>query len=312
MRNSVIGVACRTAVVAGLVASAHVATGQQQVIPLYRGTAPGSEGWKQQETVSPAPWNPNGKLVRNVVNPTLTVYLPKANATGTAIVVAPGGGFRFLAWDYEGTEVAEWLAGHGIAAFVLKYRTMDTGATEEEFKQSIQELTQATNGKVNAADRLHSDARMQKAMKLAQDDGRQAVKLVRQRAAQWGVAPDRIGIMGFSAGGMVTDGVMLSHTKESRPDFAAPIYGPPLYEFTVPADAPPIFIACADDDNLVPAAASARLYVAWHLSGKPAELHIYAKGGHGFGMTHKGIPTDEWIDRFGDWLKVSGFLAAKP
>lgn len=301
----------RMAAAALIVAASNWAVSQQPVFPLYPGVAPGSEAWTQQETISPAPWNPNGKLVRNVVKPTLTVYLPKENATGTAIIVAPGGGFRFLAWDYEGTEVAQWLADHGVAAFLLKYRVMDTGSTEEQFQQSMKELNDAIAARNHGGPDVHSEAKMQKAMELAADDGRQAVKLVRKRAAEWGIAPDRIGIMGFSAGGMLTDGVALKHTAETRPDFAAPIYGAPLGPFTVPADAPPLFIACADDDNMVPPEASARLYMAWHAAGKPAALHIYARGGHGFGMTKKGIPTDHWIEQFYAWLGVQGLLKPK-
>ena len=138
-------------------------------------------------------------------------------------------------------------------------------------------------------------------------DGLQAMKLVRRRAAEWGVAPDRIGIMGFSAGGSVTTGVALEYDADSRPDFAAPIYSAPIEDISVPADAPPLFIAVAHDDPFA-ASASVPLYSAWSAAGRSAELHIYSKGGHGFGMYKQGLPADHWIDHFGDWLQVQGVL----
>jgi acetyl esterase/lipase len=116
-----------------------------------------------------------------------------------------------------------------------------------------------------------------------------------------GIKPDRVGIMGFSAGGMVTMGVVMDHDADSRPDFAAPIYGGGTNGAKVPDDAPPLFILCASDDRLA-AAGSARLYSEWKAAGRPVEPHIYEKGGHGFGMTPKGLPVDRWIERYGDWL----------
>ena len=140
-------------------------------------------------------------------------------------------------------------------------------------------------------------------------DGLQSVKLVRQRATEWRIAPDRIGIMGFSAGGSVTTGVALEYDADSRPDFAAPIYSAPREDISVPADAPPLFIAVAHDDAFA-ASASVPLYSAWSAAGRSAELHIYSKGGHGFGMHTQGLPADHWIDHFGDWLQVQGVLDA--
>jgi acetyl esterase/lipase len=130
--------------------------------------------------------------------------------------------------------------------------------------------------------------------------------VVREHAGEWGIKPDRIGIMGFSSGGVVSTGVATEHDAASRPNFAASIYGPVLGSVKVPMDAPPIFICCASDDPLVPSRDSVRLYSAWQGAGKSAELHIYAKGGHGFGG--QGLPSDTWIDRFSDWLGQQGFL----
>jgi acetyl esterase/lipase len=142
---------------------------------------------------------------------------------------------------------------------------------------------------------------------MAAEDGRQALRVLRRRAAEWGVAPDRIGIMGFSAGSMVATQAALQHDADSRPNFVGAIYGPPIGEYNVPADAPLLFILCADDDQLA-ARGSARLYTKWKEAGKTAELHIYSKGGHGFGMTKRGLPVDSWIERFGQWLDVQGLM----
>ena len=130
---------------------------------------------------------------------------------------------------------------------------------------------------------------------------------MRQRAAEWGIRKDRIGILGFSAGGAVTMGVVMTNDAESRPDFAAPIYGGSTSGAPVPANSPPLFILVADDDNGA-AMGSAKLYTEWKSAGRSAELHIYSKGGHGFGMNKRGLPVDSWIERFGEWLGVQGLF----
>lgn len=272
---------------------------QQPVIPLYPGVAPGSENAKQKEREVISPTD-NQPRIRNVTQPTLTAFLPeRGKANGTAIVIAPGGGFVHLAIEKEGYEVARWLQARGVAAFVLKYRLINTGATEEEYQKRSAELARATPSQPNL-DR-------QNAIAQAVADGRQAIKLVRQRAAEWGIAPDRIGLMGFSAGGILTMSVVMKHDAESRPNFAAPIYGGSTEGQAVPADAPPLFIAVADDDRAF-SASSAKLYLEWKAAARPAELHIYSQGGHGFGMSKRGLPVDGWIDRFGDWLRQQGLL----
>jgi acetyl esterase/lipase len=267
------------------------------VIPLYSGIAPGSENAQQKEweVISPTDKQPR---IRNVTRPTLTAFLPeRSNANGTAIIIAPGGGFMHLAIEKEGMEVAKWLRERGVAAFVLKYRLLDTGPTEESYQKRAKELSGSAGG----------NTERQKLVALAVADGRQAIKLVRQRAAEWGIAPDRIGLMGFSAGGILTMGVVMQHDAESRPNFAAPIYGGSTNSLPVAADAPNLFIAVADDDRAF-SASSAKLYLDWKAAGRAAELHIYSKGGHGFGLTRRGWPVDSWIDRFGDWLQTQGLL----
>jgi acetyl esterase/lipase len=229
--------------------------------------------------------------VRNVSQPTLTAYLPDPQiATGSAVIVCPGGAFHFLAYEHEGIRVAEWLNARGIAAFMLKYRLIRTG---DNFAAEVQE---------RLADRTKLAGPMQALAPLILADSQQAVRLVRERATGWGIRPDRIGIMGFSAGGGVTMAVTLNHDAGSRPDFAAPIYAGHFGEITVPDDAPPLFLVHADDDPLVPASISTAIYAAWHAAGKPVELHIYARGGHGFGMNKLGLPVDGWIERFAEWL----------
>jgi acetyl esterase/lipase len=289
----------------------NIITAQQQVVPLYPGIAPGSESWTQTEVQY---LNEQGQqMVRNVVTPTLTVYKPDpAKANGTAMIVAPGGGFLFLSWQTEGTEVAEWLASKGVTAFLLKYRLSNSGSTREEFQKAMMALFSS----ISAASRPENEGKPEgdingnKAMSeiavLGQEDGRQAIRIVRSRAAEWGIDPHKIGIMGFSAGGMVTLGPLLRHDAESRPDFAAAIYTP-WANNSVPADAPPLFILVASDDMLTEKG-SIQLYSAWKAAGKTAELHVYSKGGHGFGMQKKGLPADTWIERLGDWMKSQGFL----
>jgi len=272
---------------------------QPQIIPLWPDGAPGSEGWTQQEQETLAPPPIGIRLVRNVTQPTLTAYLPDgAAATGAAVIVCPGGAFHFLAIEHEGTQVAQWLNARGVAAFVLRYRLIETPVDEAVLGQHMQQ---------NLTDRDRFRQLMQVLRPLIIADGLQAVKIVRRRAAEWGVATDRIGIMGFSAGGHLTTGVALNHDADSRPDFAAPIYSSPYENISVPADAPPLFIAVAHDDAFA-ASASVPLYSAWNAASRSAELHIYSKGGHGFGMNRQGLPSDHWIDHFGDWLQVQGVL----
>jgi acetyl esterase/lipase len=219
-------------------------------------------------------------------------------ASGTAIIVCPGGAFHMLAIDHEGLDVAHWLSARGVAAFVLKYRPVPTAMRDEDFVKQIQSLPEPN--------KLKELTRQIEPLAIA--DGQQAMKVVRQHASEWGIAPDRIGMMGFSAGGRVTVGVALEHDAQSRPNFAAVIYGGLWEEIIVPADAAPLFIALANDHEII-VEPSVALYRAWRAAGQPVELHIYSQGGHGFGMMKQGLPADHWIDRFGEWLQLQRFLA---
>ncbi len=270
--------------------TAFQANVQPRVIPLWPGGAPGSEGWTWHEEEVAMPGEQ--KVVRNVSQPTLTLYpADPARANGTAVIVCPGGVTHFLVMDREGTDIAHWLNERGITACVLKYRLVHTGA-------DLAAEMRALFGSRNKVEEVLKPLRP-----LVTADGQQAVRLVRSHAAEWGLRPDHIGIMGFSAGGSVTADVALLHDAQSRPDFAAPIYTAGFQAVPVPTDAPPLFLLCAADDEMA-SSNSLRLYSAWHAAGRPAELHIYSKGGHGFSSRVQNLPCDTWLDRFGDWLRT--------
>ena len=261
-----------------------------EVLPLWPEGAPGSENWDYPEQEALIP--PNTKVVRNVTQPTLTAYLPEtSNANGTAVIVCPGGAFHFLAIEHEGTAVAQWLKQQGITAFVLKYRVTPTG---DDFPEIVWK---------NMQDWAKMGQIIESITPMILADGLQAVRLVRQQNAKWGIKADRIGMMGFSAGGNVTVNTALRYDPESRPDFAAVIYGGPGQDFPVPADAPPLFLLWAGDDDMA-STSSLERYAAWKAAGRPVEMHMYAAGGHGFGMHKHGLPSDTWIERFHDWIQA--------
>lgn len=283
---------------AALLGLAPLAASAQGVIPLYRGTPPGSapENYPEKEYFSNV-WKT--EVVTNVTKPTLTVFKPAAelkNATG--IVVCPGGGFMALSINSEGIDVAKYLTAKGVTAFVLKYRLAHTG------EDATQEFTTLI------ADRQRFEAMIGNIIPQSNADGLAAVTYVRQHAAEWGISPDRVGIIGFSAGGEVAAAVAFQYKPEGRPAFVAPIYAAAsqFKDTDVPADAPPMFIAAATDDQLGLAPDSILLYEKWSGAHKSAELHMYARGGHGFGMRKQNLPTDHWIDRFAEWLDQQGFL----
>src|SRR3954453_5815360 len=263
---------------------------EPKTIPLWPGLPPGSENWNYEEKDTVGPQDTT-RRISNITRPTLTVYVPDAASTnGTAVIVCPGGGFRYLSIENEGSSVAQWLNSIGVTAFVLKYRVMRTGDADDSNAAKMTERRKAV-------------------IPLAIADGQQAIRLVRSRAQEWHLSADRIGILGFSAGGYVAAGVALQHDAESRLSFVAPIYPGTPDDVTAPADAPPMFLVHADDDKTVsPIDHSIRLYQAWKKVGIPAELHIYSRGGHGFGMRKRGLPVDTWTDRFRDWLGVQGLL----
>nr|WP_315181488.1 alpha/beta hydrolase [uncultured Flavobacterium sp.] len=271
----------------------------QKTIPLYQGKAPGSENWNWQEKEMFSETFQT-QVVYNVSQPTLTMYAPdKALANETAVIVCPGGGFHTLSINSEGIEVAKWLNSKGITAFVLKYRLV-----KSETDDPVKELFPLFEN------RKKLDSINAPVVTLAIADGLAAIQYVREHAAEFNIKQNKIGIIGFSAGGTVAAGTVYNSKGINRPDFAAPIYAytGALKNTVVPIDAPPLFIAAASDDQLGLAPNSVKTYSDWLAEGKSAELHVYSKGGHGFGMRKMNLPVESWIDRYGDWLKLHGYL----
>jgi predicted peptidase len=273
--------------------------GQNQVISLYKGAIPGSENWNWEEAENTK--NDWGlRIVYNISKPTLTVYQPEeGKANGTSIIIAPGGAFRALSIDNEGYDVAKWLVKKGITCFVLKYRLIKSNTTDP-----VKEMNEIWGSP-------KFDQQNMELIPLAIQDGRNAIAYVREHANEFKLDPNRIGIMGFSAGGTVTAGTAYGYTEANKPNFIAPVYAffPKALQGKLDTKAPPAFILAATDDHLELASHSVDLYSQWLANKQPAELHIYAKGGHGFGMATQRIPTDNWIERFSDWLQLNNWLS---
>jgi len=262
------------------------------------GTAP-LPGAKAQEA-----WHSQygSKFARNVTVATITPFLPDpAKASGAAVVVAPGGGFRTLSMENEGWDVARALAKHGVAAFVLKYRLNQTPADMEGFQRSMAEMFSNTGRRPPRPD----PEQMMAGLAPQIEDSRAAFALIRSRAAEWKIDPDRIGMVGFSAGAMLTMATVLVG-EDAKPAFAGDIYGP-LAPVTVPADAPPLFVALAADDPFF-GNAGFGLIESWRAAKKPVELHLYEQGGHGFGMYPKETTSTGWFDAFVRWLTMHGMV----
>ena len=266
-------------------------------IPLWPGGAPGSEAMAAKPEVVTAPPKPGDSIkVSSIHNPSLLVYLPsKEKATGAAMIIAPGGGHRFLSIDSEGTNVAEWLNSIGVAAFVLKYRL----AREEGSTYKVQE---------------HPFA-----------DAQRAIRMVRARATEWNVNTAKVGIIGFSAGGEVAlmastrydagnaDAADLMERQSSKPDYQILIYpGIRAETVNITKDTPPTFMLCADNDK-GPSTAISSLYPMLKKAGVQTELHIYNSGGHGFGYRPGAMPVirSSWVLRLQDWMSDVGMSPAK-
>jgi len=242
-------------------------------------------------------WQNN--VVTNVSIPTMEVFRPE-NPNGTSVIIAPGGGLYALSITSEGNDVAKWLNTKGITAFVLKYRLVPTS------EDGVKEITQdgAKPGRIGE--------RVAPVMPHSIADGLSAIKYVRDNSEVLKVDKSKIGFMGFSAGGAVTMGVAYNFSEENRPDFLVPVYpwttAMPVKE--APENAPPMVIVCATDDPLGLATGSIELYSSWQKAGKNPALHMYAKGGHGFGMKKQNLPSDNWIERVYDWSVAEGITAA--
>jgi acetyl esterase/lipase len=262
--------------------------------PLPGATA--SESWHSQY---------GSQFARNVTVATITPFLPDpVNASGAAVVVAPGGGFLTLSMENEGSNVARALAEHGVAAFVLKYRLRQTPPDMAGFERSMAEMFSGTGRRPPRPDPQQMMAGL--APQIA--DSRAAFALIRRRAAEWKIDPDRIGMVGFSAGAMLTMATALVG-EDAKPAFIGDIYGP-LAAVTVPADAPPLFIALAADDPFF-ANGGFGLIESWRAAKKPVEFHLYEQGGHGFGMYPKETTSTGWFDAFVSWLRMHGMVVPK-
>jgi len=299
----------RALIVAAILARATAAAAQApQEIRLWPGKAPGSENWSVPETTTTSP--SGDRTISNVSDPSVTVYLPPADtATGAAVVVAPGGALRVLGWDNEGVKVAQWLNSKGIAALVLKYRTLQAmpatsrgrgagpGAPPAAGAGGRQELD-IKKGNANPAP---NDAALTEVLRMGTADAQQALRLVRRNAAAWRIDPARVGIMGFSAGGGIAVGTALADKSDASPDFLISVYGPSLQDVDVPAHAPPLFIAVGSTHFNVTNGCLA-LFAVWKAAGKPAEIHVYDQVSAGFGMSMRGLPVDTWNERLLDWM----------
>jgi acetyl esterase/lipase len=261
---------------------------------------PASESWFRQ-------WG--DPMARNITTATLTPFLPEpGKANGAAVIVAPGGGFRWLSLGNEGWEVAEALAKQGIAAFVLKYRLFPTPEKLEDFSAW---MNRPRTPAATASDSTKSDApvRPQPQMDLSNQlaDAEAAYALILKNAAEWGVDTERIGMIGFSAGaGLTMHSTLNSKTMDLA--FIGPIYGG-MGPVEVPKDAPPMFNVIATDDFLF--LGQFGVIESWYKAGIPVEFHLYQNGGHGFGLGNPNRTSNRWFDAFIHWLDVNHFLVAK-
>jgi acetyl esterase/lipase len=245
------------------------------------------------EQQTPMLWN--SRIIRNVTVPSLIPYIPEKQ-NGTTIIICPGGAFQFLMIDKEGTDIAEWLNSFGITAFILKYRLVPTPIDDMKFKSDF-ESTGIGHIKIK------------KHIRNSCADGIQAMSIIKQRALEYNIDRNMIGMMGFSAGAMVAVSSVFG-SKNSCPNFIGAIYGAPMVLSKVPSYAPPLFIAYANDDDLVESTCL-DLLRAWRRIQRPVEAHAYSQGGHGFGLIKQGLPCDSWADNFITWLKSEKYISNK-
>lgn len=291
---------CTALLLAALVGPAR-AEKSSETVPLWANGAPGEKGDIGEEKQALRPGAKPIILVSNVSQPTLTVFRPPADRdTGTAVVICPGGAYRALAWDLEGTEVAEWLNSLGVTGIVLKYRVPERKG-RERYAAPLQ-------------------------------DAQRALGIVRHRAREWGINPERIGVLGFSAGGHLSAALSTNYEQRTfdpaddadkvscRPDFTVLIY--PAYlvtgkdndklapELKVTKETPPTFIAITEDDP-VHVEGALFYYLALKKARVPAEMHVYPKGGHGYGLRPSPNLVSHWPQRAEAWMRSLGLLEAK-
>lgn len=297
---------------AAILAACCLSSVAQTPVKLYPDKAPGSENWTQEEAtieyMSPF-WNEVNSVVLNVVDPVIIPYLPASGTqTGSAILICPGGGFSALSWNNEGPQVAEWLASHGIAAFVLKYRTSYAGANPQELNM----VAEYTYGGKRPDDAYKALAEKNKIVnkqlgdtrKLAFADARAAMAYIRKNAGEYGINPDKIGIVGFSAGAAIALDLLYEHDDSTKPNIVGSIYGA-MAQAQFPVDPCPLFLAATQYE--INGLAS-ELYNMWCKNRLPSELHSFTNARHGFGYRPNGAPENLWIELFFNFLKNEHFI----
>lgn len=303
-----------------IVLATAVCATAQTVIPLYEGKAPGTESWTQKETV----YGKDGdRAVAYVNEPTIEVFLPE-KPNGAAMLVCPGGGFVYLSYDNEGVNVAKRLNQQGITAFVLKYR-VNTSMLDKDGKQYAEigplaisffmdylfpqrdELAKAHGISSDEVEISEAVATI-KECQFAFDDADKAMSIIRSNASKWGLDPHRIGIMGFSAGSIISMHQAMHHTDASRPDFVAPIYtGVSEADMQLPSDPAPLFLCSPVNDIFLPSE-SIRPLLEWRKSKTPVEHHFFSECGHGFGAGPIGKSVDSWMDLMFGFMKDVNFI----
>ena len=232
-----------------------------------------------------------GYYYDNVSEPQMDLYLAKGKAvTDKAMIICPGGGLYFLSYVKEGIEVAKKLASNGITAIVLKYRTYPREGSVYKWHKAF------------CCDSKMAIDSAKTILPYSSKDALSAIEMIRNKAKKYNIDPNKIGLMGFSAGGAVTMEATYKATPKNQPNFIAPIY--PWMDIVdkqkVPQNKPPAFISCANDDSI--AASSVQVYNDWISANAKVELHMFSKGGHGFGMNDLSIPVGKWSDLLVDWI----------
>jgi acetyl esterase/lipase len=288
-------------------------------VPIWPDAVPDAIPHPKPESVGPGEGRAWWPRANDVSRPTMTVYAPKGHNTGAAVVVFPGGGYQFLAMDLEGTEICDWLTSRGITCVLLKYRVPDSGPTWKDGHRYYPKV------------------------QTALQDAQRTLGLVRQHAAQWHVDPHKVGVIGFSAGGHLVAAVSTQFAQRTyppvdaadklscRPDFAIAVYPGHLWthedednatrdetdlslrpDIRVRADTPPTFLLQAEDDHVDGVEQSLAYYVALQKAGVPTEMHLYAQGGHAFGLRPGKLPITQWPRFVETWLRTIGIVEAPP
>lgn len=297
-----------SAVLTGMAQKMPAKLGNESVINLYDKV---EKSGVEEKTIM---MGDNAAIV-NVSNPTMTVYLPdKSKDNGSTMLVCPGGGFLMLSWDTEGTLVAKELVKRGFTVFLLKYRLnpmlKDNGKSVDNGTEVGLGVMKFIMGDkkdpkeiANGEGPLMSDRALNTpGTQLAMADATQAMTLIKGNAKKWGLNPDKVGIMGFSAGSLISMYIAQNHTESSRPAFVGAIYTGWTPDVKAPEDAAPLFLCSPVNDVFTPDE-QLNIYKAWRLAKKPVEVHNYWKAEHGYGATHTGNSVDNWIDQMCDFMK---------